>query len=67
MERTAEAERPDTLYKLTHGAASHRKEVLLGKLRDLGISLNPKLAQRMRRFDWATGLRYETGRLDTGG
>ncbi len=66
LERTAEADRPDMLYNLTHGAASHRKEVLLGKLRDLGIRLDPELAGRMRRFDWDTNLRYETGRLDTG-
>ncbi len=34
---------PDTLDRLTRGAASHRKEVLLGKLRDLGVSLTPEL------------------------
>lgn len=66
MEKTSEADRSDTLDRLTHGAASHRKEVLLGKLRDLGVSLTPELSKRMRRFDWTTGLRYETGRLDSG-
>jgi hypothetical protein len=66
MERTAEADRPDTLHSLTHGAAAHRPEVLLGRLRDLGVFLTPQLAARMRRFDWTTALRYETGRLDTG-
>jgi hypothetical protein len=66
LEKTPEADRPDTLYNLTHGAQVHRKEVLLGKLRDLGVVLTPELAKRMRRFDWETGLRYETGRLDTG-
>lgn len=66
MEKTPEAGRPDMLYRLTHGAASHRKEILLGELRDLGISLTPELSRRMRRFDWTTALRYETGRLDTG-
>jgi HEPN domain-containing protein len=65
MEKTPEADRSDTLYRLTHGAASHRKEVLLGKLRELGVSLTPELSKRMRRFEWTTGLRYETGRLDT--
>lgn len=66
LEKTPAADRPDTLYRLTRGAATHRKEVLLGKLRDLGVTLTPELAKRMRRFDWSTGLRYETGRLDTG-
>lgn len=66
LEYTAEADRPDVLYRLTHGAASHRQEVLLERLKDLGVRLTPELAQRMRRFDWTTALRYGTGRLDTG-
>ena len=44
----------------------HRPDVLLGELRDLGIALPLELARRMRRFDWTTDLRYETGRRDTG-
>ena len=66
LERTAEADRPPMLQRLTHGATYHRPEVLLDRLRDLGIALTPDLARRMRRFDWTTGLRYETGRKDTG-
>jgi hypothetical protein len=66
LERTAGAERPSMLQRLTHGATYHRPEVLLDRLRDLGIALTPDLARRMRRFDWTTGLRYETGRKDTG-
>ena len=44
----------------------HRPDVLLGELRVLGISLPLAIAKRMRRFDWTTDLRYETGRRDTG-
>ena len=66
LERTVEGDRPPMLQRLTHGATNHRPEVLLGVLRDLGIALTPELARRMRRFDWTTGLRYETGRKDTG-
>ncbi|MBX3399930.1 MAG: hypothetical protein KF873_14410 [Gemmataceae bacterium] len=44
----------------------HRSDVLLGELRDLGVALPLALAKRMRRFDWTTDLRYETGRRDTG-
>jgi len=66
LERTAEADRPAMLQRLTHGATNHRPEVLLDRLRDLGIALTPDLSRRMRRFDWTTGLRYETGRKDTG-
>lgn len=44
----------------------HRSEVLLGELRILGVALPRTLAMRMRRFDWTTDLRYETGRRDTG-
>jgi len=66
MERAAEADRPAMLERLTRGATYHRPEVLLDRLRDLGIALTPELARRMRRFDWTTGMRYETGRKDTG-
>ncbi len=44
----------------------HRPDVLLGALRNLGADLPLALARRMRRFDWTTDLRYETGRRDTG-
>lgn len=66
LEKTAAAERPQTLQKLTHGATYHRPEVLLDRLRELGIALTPELARRMRRFEWTTDLRYEIGRKDTG-
>jgi hypothetical protein len=66
MERAAEADRLAMLERLTRGATYHRPEVLLDRLRDLGIALTPELARRMRRFDWTTGMRYETGRKDTG-
>ena len=66
LEKTPEADRPEMLDRLTHGATYHRAEVLLDRLRDRGVVLTVELAKRMRRFDWTTGLRYETGRKDTG-
>jgi hypothetical protein len=66
LEKTPVADRPLVLEQLTHGAAFHRPEVLLGRLSALGVDLSPKLAKRMRRFDWSTDLRYEIGRKDTG-
>lgn len=66
LERTNTEDRPDVLEKLTHGAVNHRSEVLLDRLRDRGIRLTVELAKRMRRFDWTTDLRYESGRKDTG-
>jgi len=67
LERTAEPDRPAMLGRLTRGATYHRPEVLLGILRDKAkVSLTDELAKRMRRFDWTTDLRYETGRKDTG-
>jgi hypothetical protein len=66
LERTADPDRPEMLDRLTHGAAHHRTEVLLDRLRDRGVALTVELAKRMRRFDWTTDLRYETGRKDTG-
>src|SRR5207253_9888097 len=66
LEKTAESDRPVVLEQLTHGAAYHRAEVLLDRLRERGVLLTIELAKRMRRFDWTTDLRYETGRKDTG-
>jgi hypothetical protein len=66
LEKTPEADRPALVERLTHGAVYHRPEPLLDRLRERGISLTPELARRMRRFDWTTELRYETGRRDTG-
>lgn len=66
LEKTAVADRPGVLNQLTHGATYHRAEVLLDRLRDRGVILTVELAKRMRRFDWTTDLRYETGRKDTG-
>ena len=54
------------LEQLTSGARMHRPDVLLGELRTLAISLPLDIAKRMRRFDWTTDLRYETGRRYTG-
>ena len=66
LEKTAEPDRPAVLDQLTHGATYHRAEVLLDRLRERGVFLTVELAKRMRRFDWTTDLRYETGRKDTG-
>jgi HEPN domain-containing protein len=66
LERTAAGDHEETLRKLSSGQKMHRPDVLLGKLRDLGVTLPLELAKRMRKFDWTTDLRYETGRRDTG-
>ena len=66
LEKTDPPDRQVVLERLTHGATYHRAEVLLDRLRERGVSLTPVLAKRMRRFDWTTDLRYETGRKDTG-
>ena len=66
LQKTAEPDRPVVLFQLTHGATYQRAEVLLDRLRERGVFLTVELAKRMRRFDWTTDLRYETGRKDTG-
>ena len=66
LEKTPLIERTNMHYILTHGAAAHQAENLLGKLRYRKINLTRELSRRMRRFDWDTSLRYETGRKDTG-
>lgn len=66
LEKTADADREELLRRLTRGATYHHVEPLLERLKERGVSLTPELAKRMRRFDWTTDLRYETGRRDTG-
>ena len=66
LHQTRDSEKSDKLKKIVSGAKMHRADVLLGELRDLGVALPLDIAKRMRRFDWATDLRYETGRRDTG-
>ncbi len=66
LERTPVADKAKTLKKISSSAKMHRPDVLLGRLRDLGVLLPLDLAKRMRRVDWTTNLRYETGRRDTG-
>ena len=66
LEQTPDPDKPDKLRRITSGASMHRPDVLLGELRTLGIALPLHLTKRLRRFDWTTDLRYETGRRDTG-
>jgi len=63
LELTSDAGRADKLKKISSGATMHRPDVLLGELRDVGVSLPLALAKRMRRFKWTTDLRCETGQL----
>ena len=66
VQSTPEADRAEKLKRITTGSSMHRPDILISELRDLGIPLPLDLARRMRRFDWTTDLRYETGRRDTG-
>lgn len=63
---TPDPDKPEKLKHICGGAKMHRPDVLLGELKNLGVSLPLEMAKRMRRFDWTTDLRYETGRRDTG-
>ena len=53
------------LSKGSVAAADHRGSFAQGKVKP-GVALPLHIAKRMRRFDWTTDLRYETGRRDTG-
>jgi len=66
IELTPEIDKADKLKEITAGAKMHRPDILLGELRNLGVALPLVLAKRLRRFEWTTDLRYETGRRDTG-
>ena len=64
--RTTDSDKQDMLKRITTGASMHQQDVLLGKLRELGVELPLVLTKRMRRYNWTTDLRYETGRRDSG-
>ena len=66
LHRTPVGDQAATLARITSGAAMHRPDVLFGELRNLGVAAPLAITKRMRRFDWTTDLRYETGRRDTG-
>lgn len=70
LEKTPDSEKAEKLLLLTGRGGTrgnyHRPEVLLDRLRDVDIRLTTELARKLRRFDWSTDLRYETGRKDTG-
>jgi HEPN domain len=66
LHRTSDPDKPEKLKRLTAGAKMHRPDLLFGELRVLGVALPLDISKRMRRFDWTTDLRYETGRRDTG-
>ncbi len=68
LHSTPIADQADKLKQITSGGKMHRPEVLIGELKDLGVSVPLDIIKRIRsrRFDWTTDLRYETGRRDTG-
>jgi HEPN domain-containing protein len=63
---TPDADKPDILQKVSAGASMHRLDVLLGRLRNLGVATPLEITKRIRRLGWTTDLRYEVGRRDTG-
>jgi hypothetical protein len=65
LDLTPAPDRPGMLKKF-RGANWHSKEVLTAELRRLGARFPLEITRRLRRFDWAVELRYETGRRDTG-
>ncbi len=66
LRKTASADQPEQLKKISSSAKMHRPEMLMGVLRDLGVKLPLKLTKRFRRMKWSTDLRYETGHRDAG-
>ena len=63
---TPDADKPDTMQKISAGGSMHRLDVLLGRLRNLGVATPLGITKRIRRLGWTTDLRYEIGRRDTG-
>ena len=66
LNRTPEPDRLQMLMRITRSATMHRAEALFEILAGLGVRQSLPIAKRMRRFDWTTDLRYESGRRDKG-
>src|SRR5690606_34606439 len=66
LHKTPDNEHESVLDRITRGANWHRAEVLLPLLKERQVRLPLDLSKRLRRFDWTTDLRYESGRSDTG-
>lgn len=68
LEKTPDAEKDAIYEKITQGAKMHKFENMLPFLKQRGVKPPADLHKRMKRFvgTWATDLRYETGRRNTG-
>ena len=66
LELTLSAAFAERLEKITTGAKMHSPDTLIGILREQGVILPLELGKRIRRFEWSTSLRYESGRRDLG-
>ena len=66
LELTPVAAFGERLAKITTTAKMHSPDTLIGILREQRITLPLQLGKRIRRFDWSTSLRYESGRRDLG-
>src|SRR3954469_12675943 len=49
LHRTPDPDKAEVLKLITSGARMHRADVLLGKLRDLGVELPLEITKRMRK------------------
>ena len=62
LELTPDSERVKRLDQIK----THNLEKLGAILKDLGRPIPLELVEKFRKSGWSTGLRYETGRIDTG-
>lgn len=66
LELTAPADRNQVLQDITSGRKMHDIEALRGRLKRLNRTIPLEINRRLRRSNWSTALRYESGRGDTG-
>jgi len=68
LDRTPAATQSQVLHRITHGSSMHYVETLKRELVQLSppVPLPLEIVKRLRRSNWTTDLRYETGRTDTG-
>lgn len=66
MNLTPEDQREATYNRLTAGAKMHYHAEINKELKNLDLPIPIEIAKRLRRFDWYTDLRYESGRKPLG-
>ena len=66
LQRTPETNQIPTFERISSGSHWHKAEHLKAELKSNHVEMPLELVKRLRRFEWDTSLRYESGRRNRG-